>query len=111
MKGISDSAQHRMMPVLTALSPSPEDRRHDKHIVRGREDQGLTTRPVDAPFFQITRTELSTAANLPFPVRGRSLGQTLDVFFVILPCTPVMQTVDKKLAFRQAIRLFKDTFT
>jgi hypothetical protein len=65
----------------------------------GREDQGLTTWPVDAPFFQITRAELSTAASLPFLDRGRSLGQSLDVFFVILSCIPVMQTVDKKLAF------------
>lgn len=61
-------------------------------------EKSKPSQPVDIPFFQITRLGLSTAASVPG--QREVSGPELWVFFIILPCIPVIQTVSKRLAFR-----------
>lgn len=62
-------------------------------------EKSKPSQPVDIiPFFQITRPGLSTAVSVSG--QREASGPELRVFFVILPCISVIQTVSKKLNFR-----------
>lgn len=84
------------MPVPAALSPSPEDRWSDKHTDMDRED--LTA--CRHPFLPDDKGRTKHSCQCSRPGQREVSGPGLLVFFVILSCIPIMQTVNTKLAFR-----------